>query len=355
MIGKCKAIAHGSTALDYIFREGKLGYRLAFHNLCSRDPKTIYEEMKVVSDYNTRCRNKFLRIEIGIAPQDEKKLPVSELMRIAHLFAKRMGLDNHQWVAVTHKDTDNMHIHIIANRISLFGEVYDTTFVSNRAARVAEEISREKNLTIAKEVKAERKHQKAKANPTREQTKKEVQQICYALLDKYKGGGISGHSMFLYELNKNNIIIERMKNKQGKVYGLKFSHSGQSFKASEIGREFGYRSLQKNLEISNKTGPKKATTMADEPAKNKTQSDTSYQLVPPSRSYTSPANTNESSSIAQAVSNVASSAINAAEEIISGVGGLINPQTHGDDYAETAWQHRLRNQAKKKKKIGRGL
>ena len=61
MIGKCKAIAHGSTALDYIFREGKLGYRLAFHNLCSRDPKTIYEEMKMVSEYNTRCRNKFLR------------------------------------------------------------------------------------------------------------------------------------------------------------------------------------------------------------------------------------------------------------------------------------------------------
>ena len=85
MIGKCKAIAHGSTALDYIFREGKLGSRLAFHNLCSREPKTIYEEMKVVSDYNSRCRNKFLRIEIGIAPQDEKKLPVSELMWIAHV------------------------------------------------------------------------------------------------------------------------------------------------------------------------------------------------------------------------------------------------------------------------------
>ena len=355
MIGKCKAIAHGSTALDYIFRKSKLGYRLAFHNLCSRESKAIYEEMKVVSDYNSRCRNKFLRIEIGIAPQDEKKLPVPELMRIAHLFAKRMGLDNHQWVAVTHKDTDNRHIHIIANRISLYGEVYDTTFVSNRAARVAEEISREKGLTIAKEVKAERKYQKEKVSQTREQAKKVVQQICYSLLDKYRGTGITGHSIFLYELNKNNIAIERMKNKQGMVYGLKFSHSGQSFKASEIGREFGYRSLQKNLEISNKTGPKKATTMADEPAKNKTQSDTSYQLVPPSRSYTSPANTNESSSIAQAVSNVASSAINAAEEIISGVGGLINPQTHGDDYAETAWQHRLRNQAKKKKKRGRGL
>ena len=359
MIGKCKAIAHGSTALDYIFREGKLGNRLAFHNLCSREPKAIYEEMKVVSDYNSRCRNKFLRIEIGIAPQDEKKLPVSELMRIAHLFAKRMGLDNHQWVAVTHKDTDNRHIHIIANRISLYGEVYDTTFVSNRAARVAEEISRSKGLTIAKEVKAERMHQKAKSNPTREQTKQQVQKICYTLLEKYKGTGITGHSMFLYDLNKNDIAIERMKNKQGKVYGLKFSFNGQSFKASEIGRELGYRSLQKNFEIANKAETKetitKAHTIADKTTKNKVQSDTGYQLVPPSRSYISPTKANESSSIAQAVGNVASTALNAAEEMISGAGGLINPQTHGDDYAEMAWQHKLRNQIKKKKKRGRSI
>ena len=241
--------------------------------------------MKVVSDYNSRCRNKFLRIEIGIAPQDEKKLPVSELMRIAHLFAKRMGLDNHQWVAVTHKDTDNRHIHIIANRISLYGgEVYDTTFVSNRAARVAEEISREKGLTIAKEVKAERKHQKTKANPTREQTKQQVQQICYALLDKYKGTGITGHSMFLYKLHKNGISIERMKNKQGKVYGLKFSFSGQSFKASEIGREFGYRSLQKNFEATNKEETKKLHQTVQESAENNKQPNAGYQLVPKSRS-----------------------------------------------------------------------
>ncbi len=354
MIGKCKAIAHGSTALDYIFREGKLGSRLAFHNLCSREPKTIYEEMKVVSDYNSRCRNKFLRIEIGIAPQDEKKLPVSELMRIAHLFTKRMGLDNYQWVAVTHKDTDNMHIHIIANRISLYGEVYDTTFVSNRAARVAEEISREKGLTIAKEVKAERKHQKDKSNPTREQTKQQVQNICYTLLDKYKGTGITGHSMFLYELNKNGIIIERMKNKQGNVYGLKFSYCGQTFKASEIGGDFGYHSLQKNFETTNKTDPKqamtKAPTIEHESVKSKTQLDIDYQLVPLSRSYIPPTKANESSSIAQAVGNVASTALNAAEEMILGAGGLINPQTHGDDYVEIAWQRKLRKQAKKNRK-----
>ena len=353
MIGKCKAIAHGSTALDYIFREGKLGYRLAFHNLCSREPKAIYEEMKVVSDYNSRCRNKFLRIEIGIAPQDEKKLSVSELMWITHLFAKQMGLDNHQWVAVTHKDTDNRHIHIIANRISLYGEVYDTTFVSNRAARVAEEISREKHLTIAKEVKAKKQHQEPKASPIREQTKQQVQQICYALLDKYKGMGITGHSMFLYELNKNGIAIERMKNKQGKVYGLKFSYAGQSFKASEIGREFGYRSLQKNFEPTNKEEQKKPRQTIQEPIEKKEQPGTGYQLVPKSRSSIS--RDNDTSQIAQVIGAVAGTAINTAEELVSGWGDMISPTTQSDDYVEAAWQRRLRNQANRKKKRRRGI
>ena len=353
MIGKCKAIAHGSTALGYIFREGKLGYRLAFHNLCSREPKTIYEEMKVVSDYNSRCRNKFLRIEIGIAPQDEKKLSVSELMWIAHLFAKRMGLDNHQWVAVTHKDTDNRHIHIIANRISLYGEVYDTTFVSNRAARVAEEISREKGLTIAKEIKAERKHQKTKANPMREQTKKKVQQICYTLLDKYMGRGISGYSMFLYELNKNGIAIERMKNKQGKVYGLKFSYCDQTFKASEIGREFGYRSLQKNFEVTNKEESKMPHQTIQKPTEKKEQPDTGYQLVPPSRSSIS--RDNDTSQVQNPIGAVAGTIVSAADELMEGLGDLITPSTQSDDYAEAVWQRRLRYQANRKKKRGRGL
>ena len=352
MIGKCKAIAHGSTALNYIFREGKLGSRLAFHNLCSREPKAIYEEMKVVSDYNTRCKNKFLRIEIGIAPQDEKRLSVSELMGIAHLFAKRMGLDNHQWVAVTHKDTDNRHIHIIANRISLFGEVYDTTFVSNRAARVAEEISREKGLTIAKEIKAERKHQKTKANPTREQPKHQVQNVCYALLDKYKGTGITGNSMFLYELNKNGITIERVKNKQGKVYGLKFSYRGQSFKASEIGREFGYRSLKNNFEPTNKEALKRPHQTIQEPIEKNEQPDTGYQLVPKSRSSIS--RDNDIPQMQSPIDAVADTAMSVVDEVLEGLGGMITPTAQGDDYAEAAWQRKLRYQANRKKR-GRKL
>ena len=255
-------------------------------------------------------------------------------------------------MAVTHKDTDNRHIHIIANRISLYGEVYDTTFVSNRAARVAEEISREKGLTIAKEVKAERKHQKAKTNPTREQTKQQVQQICYALLDKYKGTGVTGHSMFLYELNKNGITIERLKNKQGKVYGLRFSYAGQSFKASEIGREFGYHSLQKNFEQDNNIESKKSHLTIQEPTEKKEQPDTGYQLVPKSRSSIS--QDNNTPQVQNSIGAV-DTIVSVADEVVEGLGDLITPTAQGDDYAEAAWQRKLRNQANRKKKRKRGL
>ena len=324
MIAKCKAIAHGSNALEYVFREGKLGRLLALHNLCGETPKEIHEEMKLINDYNSRCKNKFLRIEIGIAPKDEPQMTFKTLNRLALLFAKQMGLDDHQWVAVTHKDTDNLHIHIIANRISLRGQVYDTTFVSNRAARVAKELSRKHGLTIAKEVHSARPHRKAQYAPARERTKQQVRNICYALLDKRRGKGLSGYSMFLYELHRSGVTIERMKNKQDKVYGLKFTYDGHSFKASEIGRKFGYRTLPKQFETGNAQ-------------KSIIQS----SMIP----------TKDSTPIVQ----VTGSVVDTVGSLLSEVSEVTILQIHGTDYAEIAWQRRLRNQAEKKKKRGRGI
>ena len=279
--------------------------------------------MKLISDYNSRCKNEFLLIEIGIAPKDEPQITFKTLNRLALLFAKQMGLDDHQWVAVTHKDTDNLHIHIIANWTSLGGKVYDTTFVSNRAARVAEELSRKHGLTIAKEVHSARSHRKAQANPARERTKQQVRSICYALLEKHRGKSLSGHSMFLYELRRSGVTIDRMKNKQDKVYGLKFTYDGHSFKASEIGREFGFRTLPKQFESGNAQKPIIQSSM-----------------IP----------TKDSTPIVQ----VSGSVLDTAESLLSETGEATALQTHGIDYAEIAWQRRLRNQAGKKKR-GRGI
>ena len=207
-------------------------------------------------------------------------------------------------------------------------------------------------MTIAKEVKAEKKYQKTKASQTREQAKKEVQQICYSLLDKYRGTGITGHSMFLYELNKNGITIEHMKNKQGKVYGLKFSFGGQSFKASEIGREFGYRSLQKNFEPTNNEELKKLHQTVQKSAENNKQPNADYQLVPKSRSSIS--RDNDTPQVQNSIGAV-DTIVSVADELVEGLGNLITPSAQGNDLTEAAWQRKLRYQANRKKKRGRGI
>ncbi|MDR1202171.1 MAG: relaxase/mobilization nuclease domain-containing protein [Tannerellaceae bacterium] len=245
MIGKGKAIAHGGNAIEYALREGKLD-KIVGRNMIECDtPADILREFEMVNQHNYRCKNKYMRYEIGISPKDIDKLKYGDMIKIARIFANKMGLKNHQWIACTHKDTGKPHIHLIANRIGIDGKVFDTTFMSNRSAKITEEISRDMGLTIAKDVQKQKEHQETYADPTRQQTKEKLQKIAYYEL--FKNASLEG---FLHGLEKEGVGIEPVKNKQGKTYGIRFSYEGQTFKASEIGREFGFRSLANNFSSS---------------------------------------------------------------------------------------------------------
>lgn len=132
-----------------------------------------------------------------------------------------------------------MHIHLIANRIGIDGSVYDTTFLGNRSARIAEEISRKVGLTVANEVQRQREYQNRYADPKREAAKAELRRIAYEELGK----GYPDFRKFYMAMMKRGVMILPAMNKLGNVYGLHFCYGGHTFKASEIGREFGRRTL----------------------------------------------------------------------------------------------------------------
>ena len=263
MIGKGRAIAHGGNAIAYALREGKMDAVVGRNMVEGDNPADILREFEMVNQHNYHCKSKYLRFEIGIAPQDRDKLKPEDVRKIARTFAAKMGLQNHQWMACTHKDTKNLHIHLIANRIGVDGKVFDTTFMSNRSARITEEISREMGLTIANDVRREKQqqtqNQDAYTNPARRQAKEKLQQIAYSELQGNKT--LEG---FLYGLERRGVGIEPTKNKQGKTYGIRFTYEGHTFKASEIGREFGYHSLAKNFSSSPETNQQLARQIQHE-------------------------------------------------------------------------------------------
>ena len=208
MIAKGKAIAHGDNAINYALREGKMESIVGRNMIEGNHPADILREFEMVNQHNYRCKNKYLRFEIGIAPQDRDKLPHADVVNITHTFANKMGLQNYQWIACTHKDTKNLHIHLIANRIGVDGKVFDTTFMSNRSARIAEEISREIGLTIANEVRRQKPHQEVYADPNRQQAKEKLQQIAY--FDLRNNTSLKD---FLYGLERRGVGIEPSKKK----------------------------------------------------------------------------------------------------------------------------------------------
>lgn len=319
MIAKGKAISHGKNAIEYALREDKKGNFFASNLIEGLDAKDILKEFEMTQAYNSRCKNKFLRFEIGIAPQDEKKLSKTDLYAICQKFSRYMGLSENQWIACTHKDTDNLHIHFIANRIDLNNKVYDTEFVSNKASKVAERIAREMGLTIANEVHKQKEHQKQNISPERQLIKTELQRIAYSELKNKH----ANPNAFLNALQrKHGVKVEAMKNKQDKVYGLRFHYKGETFKASEIGREFGLRSLYNHFGLKPKGQSAKAQHLTPKP-------------TPPPQT------------------NVVSTGLGIVGSVLSAV-SAIPTDNYDATTAEEAELARLRKK-KKKKKRGRGI
>lgn len=246
MIAKAKAIAHGKVAIEYAMRESKNGELVASNLIQNNTPNDIYNEFADIQKYNTRCKNKFIRFEIGIAPKDETKLSQNDLTKICEEFSKRLDFENHQWIACTHRDTDNLHLHMIVNRIGVDQSVYDTSFISNRASNTVEKISLDMGLTLAKNIKAKYKQRTDIVSFERMMARTRIEKLAHeALADKP-----NNLREFQQAMKEKKIIVSEAKNKKGNTYGLRFTGYGETFKASTIGQEFGYRTLLQTFEGS---------------------------------------------------------------------------------------------------------
>lgn len=208
-------------------------------------------------------------------------------------------------------------------------EVYDTTFMSNRSARAAEEISREMGLTIANEVHRQRQYRKEHADPSRQTIKAQLQRIVYGELGK----GHRDIKNFLAVLRRQGVKIDPMKNKQDRIYGLRFEYAGQTFKASEIGREFGYRSLLNQFGITTH-GQKGTSKVPQYPVQQQERPQRSAQ-----RQLERKQDPNLGASL--------------VEGAVNAIGVLMTPSHNDYDPTLAEWYEMLKR--KKKKKKGHGI
>jgi Relaxase/Mobilisation nuclease domain len=85
---------------------------------------------------------------ISFSNDDMKKLNKAEITSICEEYITMAGLENTQYFAVTHNDTDNFHVHLIFNRTQSNGKKYNDSFEKIKTTNRAAAISLNRNLPL---------------------------------------------------------------------------------------------------------------------------------------------------------------------------------------------------------------
>ncbi len=108
--------------------------------------ETAAIEMEAVAALSKRCHDPVYHLIIAYAKNERptREQVVSDAERLL----KAMGMEKSQYVLAAHKDTDDFHAHVIANRIGPDGKANDLWHERIKRERVCAEIAAERGWTI---------------------------------------------------------------------------------------------------------------------------------------------------------------------------------------------------------------
>jgi hypothetical protein len=108
--------------------------------------ETASLEMEAVTALSTRCRDPVYHLIIAYAKHERptREQVVSDAERLL----KAIGMGDHQYVLAAHKDTDDFHAHVIANRVGPDGRANDLWRERIVRERVGAEIAAERGWDI---------------------------------------------------------------------------------------------------------------------------------------------------------------------------------------------------------------
>lgn len=231
MVSKSKATKGSIQAIDYILDDKGKAQELDRNLICGENGNEILSEFRDVQALRERCVNN--TYSIVLSPSNERNFSNLELREFGREHLKNLGLENHQYLMTVHRSTDQPHIHIIANRISLKGEMHNDSFIGKKAQFSAEKIAKEHGLTTAKEVAQIHKMEIAPI-------KEEIKQAHYFASSK-----TTDFKEYMDLMYSRGVIVVPSMNKQGEMQGFRFEHrqSGINLKSSEVGKDFGIKNL----------------------------------------------------------------------------------------------------------------
>lgn len=247
MIAKISKGSSFRGCLDYVLKKNqseKIG-----GNMIGDSPRELATEYGHIRKLKTQVEKPVYHISLAL-PTGESFTP-EQWEKVSNKYLSRMGLDplEHQYIIARHKDTKHDHIHLIVNRISVSGKVFDAFRDQVKSKDICRQLEQEHGLKVVSNDKArnaprttqkERQQIKRTGQPTE---KIFVQEIIKASL----GDGKLTVKDFVQRLEEQGITaIPNIASTTSKMNGFSFQGKEMTYTGSQVGYSWKY--LQPHLE-----------------------------------------------------------------------------------------------------------
>ena len=204
---------------------------------------------------NRRTTNTVFHASLNPSPED--KLTDDQLRDIAQEYMERMGYGNQPYIVFKHKDISREHLHQVSLRVDEQGRKIIDSHEYDRSMSVLRELERKYDLHPS--IKGEEQTDTPdlrKVNYKAGNVKQQVSSVVRSCLRIYK---CSSYGEFRTLLELFNVSVEERtgtidgRNYAGIVYGALTDDgygTGTPIKSSKIGKDVGYKALQRYYENS---------------------------------------------------------------------------------------------------------
>ena len=150
MIIKSRSITknHAINVLEYVIREEK------DHIVLDSDGADISSAYTFIGDSSLYKKDRVTKacVSKGKSRHAKDKLNKKDLKNLLHEVFREMKLDNRQFFAVIHQNTDTPHIHVISNRIDYDYNTWNDHHVAFTCQRTCKNVSNKLGLIYANDL-----------------------------------------------------------------------------------------------------------------------------------------------------------------------------------------------------------
>jgi hypothetical protein len=241
----CKTLKHRKSirkTLNYVMQKDKNPQIVSTN--CA-DEHDAFRTMLFTSKLKPSIENSVGHVVVGLPAQVGKG--EQRWSEIIDRLREEIGLtDDFAFVAVHHSDGDNSHVHLVYSRISISGAVHNSDNLGYRLASAAEKIEKEFSLKLFPRLEVPNKLSKNEIEMSvRKKTLVPRMEIAKALEVALKDK--PNLRDFVQRMQSAGITVKANVATTGKMSGLSFMYQGIPFKASAVGKQYGWAALLERL------------------------------------------------------------------------------------------------------------